>query len=208
MTKTTITCWFISAVVLFVALIACGVIISITDATPNRVVFSTYKDLMPLAIAIVAAWLGFCVQRRSAYLQHLRTIWSKLVDAVQSASQFTHLAKPTQENYSQTLVKMSVAVDEIRGVFCNLRESDLGGLYPFEPIKTIHDLIVELKYGDNFQVANTEATRRRIFALWKDVRTELLKEFDREVPTWHHSHWADAEKGRVYDDHGIPKKAT
>lgn len=208
MTKKTITFWFIASVIFFVVLIVIGVTISICDRTTNRIVFGTFKDLMPLAIAIVAAWLGFCVQRRSAYLQQLRAMWSKLVEAIQFASQYTHIPKPTQDDFSKTLIKTSIAIDEIRRLFCNLGEADGGGLYPFEPIKNIHDLIVDLKFGDDFDPQKASAARKRIFVLWKEVRTELLKEFDREEPTWPHIHWADVEKEHVYDVHGIPKYGT
>lgn len=207
MTKKTIKRWFVSTVGCFVLLIGIGIGISVFDQTEKRVVFTTFKDLMPLAIAIAAAWLGFCVQRRSAYLQQLRSLWSKLIEAVQSAAQYTHSVKPSQEDFSKTLLKLSIAIDEIRGVFCNLGEGSKDvGLFPFEPIKTIYELVADLGFGDNFKAADAPATRNNIVHLWKEMRRELLKEFDREEPTWPHSHWNDSEKAKTYDALGILKK--
>lgn len=117
MTKKTIQFWFISVMIFLVVLILVGITLSVFDSTDNRKVFGTFKDLIPLAIAVPAAWLGFCFQRRAAYLQQLRSYWSKLVDGVQSAAQYTHLEYPEQKDYSAVLQKMSVAIDETRALF-------------------------------------------------------------------------------------------
>lgn len=209
MTKKTIHGWFLAAIIYFIALIILGVIFSIFDQSERRVVFSTFKDMIPLLISIPAAWLGYCVQRRSAYLQQLRSLWSKLVDAIQSSMQYTHLAQPTQQEYSIVLIKLSSAIDEVRGLFCNLGEMDKEvGLYPFEPLKDIYGLIEKLGYDNSFATDKADEVRKKVFALWKDVRQELLKEFDREEPTFPHSHWADREKCRVYEENAIPKTPT
>ena len=210
MTKRTIRNQFIGAIVTFCCLIAVGIGVSVIDHSNNRVIFSTFKDLLPLVIGIAAAWLGFCVQRRSAYQQQLRALWSKLVEAVQSAIQYTTLNTPTQQDHNASLLKLSVAIDEVRGVFCNIDESkrEKRGYYPFEPIKDIYGLIENLGYGDSFKANEVEISRKQIFALWSDARSEILKEFDREEPTFPHSHWKDIAKGRVYETHDIPKKIT
>ncbi|HTU24706.1 MAG TPA: hypothetical protein VMF30_04885 [Pirellulales bacterium] len=209
MTKRTVRRWFRAAVLLFVAMIAAGIGLSAADRSEHRVVYGTFKDLIPLMIAIPAAWLGFCVQRRSAYLQQLRSLWSKLIDAVQSATSYTYLEKPSQQDRADALLKMSIAIDEIRGVFCNIGETGReDGLYPFEPLKDIYCEIAELAPAEPFDSGHAIRTRKRIFALWKEVRRELLREFDREEPTFSHSHWADASKSDVYDGNAIPKRPS
>lgn len=175
----------------------------------KRILYSTFKDLIPLLIATPAAWLGYCVQRRSAYHQQLRSLWSKLIDAVQSAIQYTHLEEPTQQEYSSVLVKLSSAIDEVRGLFCNLGEGDKNlKLYPFEPLKDIYGLLKTLSYGKRFDIDKATVERVKILKLWKSVRQELLKEFDREEPTFPHSHWVDPEKSHVYEENDIPKRPT
>lgn len=209
MTKKTIYNWFIAAIIYFALLIIVGIALSIVDQSDKRILFSTFKDLMPLFISIPAAWLGYCAQRRSAYLQQLRSLWSKLIDTIQSAIQYTHTECPSQAEYLSILVKLSSAIDEVRGLFCNIGETDNKiGLYPFEPLKDIYGLIEKLYYGDKFSSKEAIEARKKVFALWKDVRQELLKEFDREEPTFPHSHWADLEKCRVYEEHNIPKTPT
>jgi hypothetical protein len=209
MTKRTMRIWFIWAIIAFLVLLFIGVLISIFDCSNNRVVFTTFKDLMPLFLGIAAVWLSYCVQRRNAYQQQLRSLWSTLINAVHFAIQYSYLNNPTSEQYRTVLIKLSVAIDEVRGVFCNLGELESDkGLYPFEPIKDMHHLIECLGFGDSFKPCDAEKCREQIFALWKDVRKEILKEFDREVPTFPHSHWANLSKGRVYDEHQIPKTPT
>jgi hypothetical protein len=197
------------AIGFFATMFLVGIALSAIDQTEKRVLFTTFKDLIPFLIAIPAAWLGYCVQRRSAYLQQLRSLWSKLIEAVQSGAQYTCLTHPSQDDRAKALVKISVAIDEIRGVFCNLGESGVDdGLYPFEPLKDIHREVAELGWGDSFDPQPAKLARQRIFALWKDARRELLKEFDREEPEFPHSHWADLTKARVYEDHEIPKRPS
>jgi len=82
------------------------------------------------------------------------------------------------------------------------------GLYPFEPVKDIFGLISDL--GCNKQLTEDErkTSRDKIFVLWSDMRRELLKEFDREVPTFSHTHWEQPEKSKIYDKHAIEKRPT
>jgi cadmium resistance protein CadD (predicted permease) len=118
MTKKTIRKWFIGAIIAFILLLIVGIVISIFDCSRDRIVFSTFKDLLPLFLGIAAVWLGYCVQRRNAYQQQLRSLWSKLIEAVHYAIQYSCLDSPTQEQYSTVLAKLSIAIDEVRGGGC------------------------------------------------------------------------------------------
>ena len=208
MTKRSIRAAFLKTGLLLTALLALGVALSAFDKTPGRVLYGTFKDLMPLVLSIAATWLGFCIQRRTAFHQQLRVLWSSLVNAVQLAVAYTHDKTPTEQEYGAVLVKLSVAIDEFRGVFCNLGETETKrGYYPFEPVKDMHRLIAELGYGKDFKADGAAACRAHVLRLWEDVRKELLKEFDREEPTFPHSHWADLAKAQVYEQHQITKGA-
>ncbi len=209
MTKKQLRNRFIIGGGIYVFAVLIGVSIRCLDNTVNTVIYGTYKDMIPFIIAIPAAWLGYSLQRRSSYLAQLRSLWSALVNAVQTALQYTYISEPTNENYKQVLHCLSCAIDEIRGVFMNLGESDKKrGLYPFEPIKDIYHIISRLGYDRDTTEQKRQDVRRKIFALWGDVRKELLKEFDREIPTFSHSHWANMEKGRIYEKHNIKKTPT
>lgn len=205
MTKKTIRKWFIVAIIAFASLLFIGIILGIVDHTENRIVFSTFKDLLPLFLGIAAVWLSYCVQQRNAYQQQLISLWSKLVEAIHYALQYPRLENPNVDQYSITLLKLSIAIDEVRGVFCNLENNTPDGLYPFEPLKDIYSLVKDLGFGPNYKVDDSPKCHKQVFALWKDVREEILKEFDREVPTFPHSHWLDLSKDRVYNEHQIPQ---
>lgn len=206
MTKKTIYKYFFLAVIYFVILLLVGIVISIMDSTTNRIVFGTFKDLISLFIAIPAALLSYAVQRRSAYLSQLRSLWSIMVESVNSAIQYTHLTSTNQTDYANVLTKLSIAIDEVRSLFCNLGENDKSiGLYPFEPLKNIFNLISEMSFGKSFNKSSATEDRKKIFVLWRDMRKEILKEFDREEPTFSHSHWKDTEKAIIYEAHDIKK---
>ena len=112
MTKRQLIFWFSMASIVYVIAVVAGVLIQIYDTTTNSVIYSTYKDMIPFIIAIPAAWLGYCLQRRSSYLQQLRILWSTLVKAVQKANQYTYIESPSREQYSETLCCLSAAIEE------------------------------------------------------------------------------------------------
>lgn len=164
-----------------------GLIIYYADCTDKKIHYQIFKDLMPLTIAIPAAYLGFCFQRRSSFLQALRLLWTNLIISVNSAIQYTHLTDPTDKQFGETLVLLSKSIDKVRGVYKNLKETkDDIGLYPFESLKEIHDLVSKLGYG-KLDTAKATDTRRHIRHCWKDLRKSFLSEFDRSEPTAFHS---------------------
>ena len=85
----------IFVIALYMSAIIAGIWLKLLDPYNNEApAYSTFKDLIPLLIAIPAAWLGYCFQRRQAYLKDVRELWSKLVASVQDAIQYTHLPAP------------------------------------------------------------------------------------------------------------------
>jgi hypothetical protein len=159
------------------------------DSGPEWLIYSTYKDLIPLVIAIPAAYLAFSFQRRGSYVQALRAYWSLLVRTVQGAYSYTYQPQPSFEQYSKILNDLSVVIDEARGIFENLPvRGKPNGWYPFEPIREICQDLRSLGYGESATAEKLEALRGRIEIRWKLVRKELLREFDRDVPT-HHYTW-------------------
>jgi len=168
--------------------IAMGVVLRIRYPGVNSAVYNTYKDLLPLLIAIPAAYLAFNFQRRALYVQALRSLWGNMVAAVQGARAYTHMKSPSAEDYRRTLSALSIVIDEARGVFENLPvKGKSDGWYPFEPIKEIHDQVRDLGFGPNLLSGQQEKVRTNINVMWKAVRSQLLREFDRDVPTHHHA---------------------
>jgi hypothetical protein len=195
MTKRSFFWNIIIVIIILLFTIAGGIYLSIIDTTEKRQIYTTYKDLIPLLLAIVASWLTYCIQRRTSYTQHLRNLWSKTIEAVQAATQYTHIKSRDQTLYSNTLLKLSIVIDEIRGVYKNIKDKgEDAGYYPFEPIKEIYTLITDMGYDNEYNEQKAKIIRTSIFTLWKSMRKEFLKEMDRDTPTFSHSHWVDTEK--------------
>ena len=148
-------------------------------------IYGTYKDVLPLVIAMPAAYLAFCFQKRNNYMQALRSLWSNIIEAVQSAYEYTFTSEPTRDQYAETLSKLSMVIDEVRGVFSNIEiKKDGIGLYPFEPLKDIRDEIRRLGYSENCAHEKQKQARLRISEEWRGLRSKFLLEFDREIPTY------------------------
>jgi hypothetical protein len=155
-------------------------------------VYGTYKDMMPFVIAIPAAWLGFCFQRRASYLSALRSFWDDVIPAVQTAVQYTHLRQPTEKAFSATLKDLSTVIDSLRGVFRNVPTGDPVGLYPYENLKDILQVISWLGYSNSRSEQDRYQARRCIRLLWASMHQALLQEFDREIPVFPLSKYLDA----------------
>lgn len=153
------------------------------DTSQHEYAYSTVKDAIPLLIAIPAAWLGFCLQRRQAYLKDVRDLWSKLVPAVQDAIQYTHLLSPPQPEFAKVNRSLSIAIEELRAVFANVGErEDQVGQFPFEKIKLIHGVVSKLGFGEAATTEAAKAARAEIIGAWKLLRIHFLSELERGVP--------------------------
>lgn len=176
---------FLIAIACYAGAIAIGVILKIAFPDKDHPVYSTYKDLVPFLIAIPAAWLALCVQQRNSYMQQLRKLWSDVVSSVQEGIQVTFLTPPTQEQYAKALSRLSCAIEEVRGVFKNLGENRNSiGLYPFEALKEIRREVMNLGFGGGFAADRAPDARKAIIKLWKQLRDKMLREFDRDLPTY------------------------
>jgi glucose-6-phosphate-specific signal transduction histidine kinase len=61
----------------------------------NKEACERYTKLIPLIVAMPAAYLVYCFQRRSSYMQSLRQLWSNLVKAINHSTQYTYNTNPT-----------------------------------------------------------------------------------------------------------------
>ena len=94
---------------------------------------------------------------------------------------------PEPKEYYDVLAALRVAIDDLRGVYRNVGESEAQqGHYPVSPLLDIYDGVAALQaFG---QLAPEEAAARRalsqlLFAQWKNVRGVLLYELDRPEPS-------------------------
>jgi ABC-type uncharacterized transport system ATPase subunit len=111
-------------------------------------------------------------------------LWGNIINAVNKTILFTeHRIEPEKE-YLEILLLLSKSIDEIRGVYCNIGESQKEkGYYPFESLKSIYAIIEEAGRNgmkdEDMQLAN-----EKIRAHWQTIRKTFLAEFDRSEPTF------------------------
>ena len=172
--------------------IVIGIAIRVRFPGEHNQVYDTYKDFIPLFIALPAAYFAYAIQSRSAYLTALRAAWSKLADAVGGAITYTEVPGPTRQEHLEILRKLSAVIEELRGLYRNLpAEGAPDGWYPFEPIKQIYDQLKQLGYGDDATIELQKATRDNIYQMWKGCRAQFLSELNIDVPTYHHAEFAE-----------------
>src|SRR6185437_17177172 len=75
-----------------------------------------FRDLVPLIVAIPAAWLAYCFQRRMSYLQQLRAAWLGAVNSAQGAIRYTHMVRPSPDDQGAVLAGLGAAIDGAWGV--------------------------------------------------------------------------------------------
>jgi len=187
MTRAQFQLQVILVTVIYAIALMLGLILRATDVSSNNIYYSTYKDLIPLTIALPAAYLTYCIQRRASFLQFLRTAWSNLVKAVNSAILYAQNPAPEKKEYFDVLMSLRVAIDELRGIYRNVgEESGYHGLYPVSPILDIYNAIKEMNKFRPLsatEMKQHEDLSGKIFDKWKDVRRVLLSEIDRPYLT-------------------------
>ncbi len=183
MTRSTLTKALWKVVIALVMLLIIGIVLKSLYPEKDHPVYSTYKDLVPILLGIPAAYLAYCFNLRNAHLQTLRSLWSNTIKAIQKARDYCYLRDLTYPEYSATLSGLSAAIDEVRGVFKNLGETHSKiGLYPFEPLKEIFELVKALKPIPTTTEQQKLDTKVEIDAHWKKLRTKFLRELERSEP--------------------------
>lgn len=178
---------------IYAGAILLGVVLRVASPGANAIVYQTYRDLIPLIIALPAAFLAQAFQRRAAYVQGLRSVWADMVGAVAAALTYTELPSPTKEQYADVLRRLSVAIEVVRGFYANVPSGvSSTGWYPFEPVKQIHARIRELGFGDDATAERRADAHEEVFALWKRARERFVAELEVEVPTHHHAAYGPA----------------
>jgi hypothetical protein len=146
--------------------------------------YDLVKDTSTFAAALPVAVLAGAYQMRTSFLQQLREAWKSSLDAVQDAIQFTFADPPNSELFSAVMKKLSVAIDDFRSLYSNLDEDSKSvGYFPFEGLKNIHSALGAFYFGEDFSPEVRISVRNCVSRTWKQVRTPIVAEFDRPVPS-------------------------
>jgi hypothetical protein len=170
-----------------------GVVLRVAFPDADTSVYQTYRDLIPLIIALPAAFLAQAFQRRAAYVQGLRAVWADMVGAVAAALTYTELPAPSKEQYAEVLRRLSAAIEAVRGFYANVPSGvSSSGWYPFEPVKQIREQIKALGFGDEATAERRSDAHEQVYDMWRRARERFLAELEVEVPTHHHAAYAPA----------------
>jgi hypothetical protein len=140
------------------------------------------NDFVNLVVAIAAAYLAYCFQRRQTFLTWLRELWHVCITARADLIDYTHQQNPTQTDFGKAHRSISIAIDTMRAVYRNVGENESTiGLYPFEPLHDMRRSLEAIGF-QNVSPAVRKQERENILAAWNAFRWSFLKEFAVPVP--------------------------
>jgi len=109
--------------------------------------YGILKDFSGIFVAIAAAYLAYCFQRRQAFLASLRELWDKCIEAKAELIEYTHDPLPDRAKFGNAHRALSEMIDMMRAVYCNVGETKTSiGLYPFEPLHDMKKALDELGF--------------------------------------------------------------
>ena len=143
------------------------------------------KDLFPLVVAILATFLASWFQQRATFLESLRRLWTHLIQAKVDLKDYVQRSDHSEPRYGRAYRALSLAIDEMRGVYKNVGEDDNNvGRFPYEPLHDMRKALEELGWGD--EKCNEAALAKAEAAIdqaWNSLRLKFLAEFDPPEPT-------------------------
>jgi hypothetical protein len=190
MTKKQLLQFVVLTLFFLFAVIIVGVVIYVF----NKDALELYGKLTPVILAIIAAWLTYCIQARINFNNALRNTWDKLIDAISDVMILCNNCIIDDSARKGMIKKLNIAIEQIRSIYRNIGEKRNGylGDFPFYPIKEILLMVEKMPFEDT--IINREKEIIKIKVLWKAMRKEFLREFDRKKPTFTYSHWIDEEQ--------------
>jgi hypothetical protein len=145
-------------------------------------VYGYQRDFTSVFISLAAAYLSYCIQQRVAFLSSLRELWRQMIAAKNALVAYTHNPAPTKQDFSAAIMELSLAIDQMRGVYRNVGESDDAiGRFPFEPLHDMRRTMEELKWQDPAE-PRREKARDEIETAWNTLRWKFLHEVSAPFP--------------------------
>ena len=154
----------------------------------NQLLKDVYEFLRDMALLIATGGVAYITnvfQKRSSFIDSLRSEWRDIIEAKSALFTFTNLEKPTGEQYLAVFCKLSETIDNMRIVYRNVGETrgDIG-LYPYAPL---HDMRRVLQTLDPRKAGAAGPDERRlardaILQSFYALRETFLEELDLEEP--------------------------
>lgn len=149
--------------------------------------YSLLKEFTAVIIAIPAAWLAYCFNRRNSFLIVLNDLWKGMVISKNLCIKYTF--DPSPSNYIDAWLSLSSSIDSMRSVYRNVNESEHNlGYFPFEPLHDMRKTLEALKRQlEDEGTKNSRKTlrseaRARLIDSWNGLRSRFLLEFGAPFP--------------------------
>ncbi len=144
--------------------------------------YDLLKDVIPLLVALLAAYFAQVLQQRAIFVASLRSLWAPLIEAKTMLLRYASDPDPTWDKYQDAYDSLSRAIDDVRSVYRNYGESkEYKGLYPYEPMHDMRKALRELGF-ENVDLERQRVARNRIQQAWDVLRPRFLAELGAPIP--------------------------
>ncbi|WP_315722834.1 MULTISPECIES: hypothetical protein [unclassified Bradyrhizobium] len=141
------------------------------------------KNFSNLILAVAAAYLTYCFQRRQAFLVSLREIWHQCIEAKAELVDYTHDPQPDQAKFGKAHRAISTAIDMMRAAYRNVEETEASiGFFPFEPLHDMRRSLEKIGFV-NVSHQSQQLARKEMLSAWNAFRWSFLREFSAAGPT-------------------------
>lgn len=184
MTRRGLGIWLALILIYIICLILLGLKLSNWGKTADLSQYRVFKDLVPLLLAVPAAWLGALFQKRTSFLTGARTLYESAIKTIHEVIEYTYLNPPQLSDYVAITKKIDITMDLLRGTFKDVHEGTRY-YYPFDTLGEIRHSLGELGYGAKFEGEESAATARTWYReQWTNkLRPVILNELDIHLPS-------------------------
>ena len=155
----------------------------------NQLLKDVYEFLRDMALLIAtagAAYIANIFQKRSNFIDGLRSEWRQIIESKSALFTFTHLEQPSAEQYLDVFCRLSETIDNMRVVYRNVGETRSQiGLYPYSPLHDMRRVLQALDPRKNEEVTadQRKLARDAILQSFYALRETFLEELDLEEPS-------------------------
>jgi hypothetical protein len=157
-----------------------------------------YEFLRDMALLIATGGVAYITnvfQKRSSFIDSLRSEWRDIIEAKSALFTYTNLEQPSTEQYLDVFCKLSETIDNMRIVYRNVGETDTDiGLYPYAPLHDMRRVLQTLdprkaetitpdqRKAEGVTPDQRKIARDAILQSFYAVRETFLEELDLEEP--------------------------
>ena len=148
-------------------------------------VYAYLREMAPVFIALIAAYLAGVFRRRSNFTESLEEEWRNIVRTKSALWSYFEKPYPASDDYIAVFARLSETIDTMRIVYSNVGESrDVIGLYPFEPLHDMRRVLqaMDPRVKSSFTPAERKRARDCVTQSFQALRENFLEELELQEP--------------------------